>query len=387
MSDSRKKETIKLSFDQKERALAVLRALIRSNYFGDHIPDDAAISRMLRIPRSSLLLAINTLTAQNVMQPSTEDGGWEVIRKATVDKMGTVAFVVNTDALTGWQSLFQDWLIGFEEIMFQERYDVQILYGFTSVEEKIQAISKFRADGGMGCVLASRTEPAVRRHVIDSDIPAVILGNATMHDDELGTISNDDSTGVHQAIDFLIERNHRNISMYATGLSMHDGYDERYHAYQRAMRQHHLAAHSELAFSEAHNDLTARRAADVILRMKRRPTAILCASDREAFELVSELRHLEIKIPEDISIMGFDNNYFGTLLDPPMTTVDIYAPNMGQIAANYLLNEMQAPQLPIKILTPTEIIIRASVAELDQKHSTHEHDGPLNGESGRILSF
>ncbi len=387
MSQSSKKETVKLSFDQKERALAVLRALIRSHYFGQHVPDDATLSRLLRIPRSSLLLAINTLTATKVITPSQDGDGWDVVQKATVNKMGSVAFVVNTDALTGWQSLYQDWLIGFEEIMHQERYNVQILYGFKSVSEKTQAITKFRAEGGMGCVLVSRTEPAIRRHVIDSEIPALMLGNDNLFEEELGCISTDDSAGVQKAVEFLISRNHRNISMYATGLALHEGYDERYHSYQRAMRQHHLAAHSELAFSEAHNDLTARRAADVVLRMKQRPTAILCASDREAFELVSELRHLDIKVPEEISIIGFDNNYFGTLLDPPMTTIDIYAPNMGQIAANYLLNEMQAPQLPLRILTPTEVIVRSSVIELDQKRGSVDHQAPFSGDSERILSF
>lgn len=387
MSESHKKDTVKLSFDQKARALAVLKALIRSNYFGDHIPEDAALSRMLRIPRSSLLVAINTLTAQDIIRASASGDGWDVVRNAKVDTMGKVAFVVNTDALSGWQSLFQDWLIGFEEVMYQERYDVQMLYGFSSVGEKLQAITKFRADGGMGCVLASRTEPAVRKLVLESEIPALILGNATLHDEDLGTICSDNSAGIHKAVNFLIERNHRNISMYVTGLSVHHGYDERYNAYQRAMRQHHLAAHSELAFSEAHNDLTARRAADVVLRMKNRPTAIICASEREAYELVSELRHLEIKVPEDISIMGFNNNYFGTLLDPPMTTIDIYAANMGQIAANYLLNEMQAPQLPIKILTPTELIIRSSVRELDPQGTSQPEVDPLSADSGRILSF
>jgi len=387
MSDARMSETIKLSFGQKERALAVLRALIRGNYFGDHVPDDAALSRLLRIPRSSLMLAINTLTAQNIMQPSKSRQGWDIIKTATVSKMGSVAFIVNAEALTGWQSLYQDWLIGFEEIMFQESYNVEILYGFTSVDDKIQTISKFRTDGGMGCVLVSRTEPAVRDFVLNNEIPALILGKDNRHVENLGTISSDDSADIHKAVKFLIERNHRNISMYATGLSQHDGYDERFHAYQRTMRQHHLAAHSELAFSEAHNDLTARRAADVILRMKQRPSAVLCASDREAYELVSELRRLDIQVPRDISIVGFNNNYFGTLLEPPMTTVDIYAPNMGRIAANYLLNEMQAAQLPVKILTPTDMVIRSSVAELDPTSSQPGQHAPLAGDSGRILSF
>jgi len=267
MSHSSKKETIKLSFDQKERALAVLKSLILSNYFGDHVPDDAALSRMLRIPRSSLLIAINNIIAKNIMTPSSSGQGWDVTKQSTIRDMGTVAFVVNTDPLAGWFSLFR--------------------------------------------VLASRAETEVQRCVLDSEIPTVILGNSTINEEAIGCICSDNFAGIHKAIDFLISKNHRNISMYVTGLSFHHGFEVRYHAYQYAMRQRHLSPHSELVFPEAHNDLTARRAADVILRMKHKPSAILCASDREAFELVSELRHLNIKVPNDISIMGFDNNHFG----------------------------------------------------------------------------
>lgn len=387
MERSFKKDTIKLSFDQKERALAVIRALIRSQYFGDHVPGDAELSRMLRIPRSSLILAINQLTTQKLIAPTSHDDGWEVCPRHMVNDMGDVLFVVNIDPLEGWFSLYQDWLIGFESIMYDERYRVRLLCGFTSLDEKIETIRKYRSQGAMGVVLASRSEPRVRQAVLDAEIPAVILGNSTIHEEELGCVCTDNLSGIAKAIEFLIARNHRRISMYVTGIGIHDGFEQRFQAYQNVMKQHHLASQSELAFSEAHNDLTARRAADILLRMKRRPTAVLCGSDREAFELVSELRHLKINVPDDISVVGFDNNHFGTLLEPPMTTIDIYAANMGQIAAHYLLNEMQAPQLPIKMLLPTELVVRSSVKDLEETPDDSQLIPSSAEDTGRILGF
>lgn len=387
MPRSFKKETVKLSFDQKERALAILRALVRSQYFGDHIPGDAELSRKLRIPRSSLILAINQLVAQHILEPSRQSEGWDVCPRKVLNDMGEVLFVVNIDPLQGWFSLYQDWLIGFEGIMHDERYHVRLLSGFSSLDEKIEAIQKGRDQGAMGVALASRTEPQVRQAILQTDIPAVILGNSTFHEEELGCVCTDNFSGISKAIEFLISRHHRRISMYVTGLGIHDGFEQRFQAYQNIMKHHHLASHNELAFSEAHNDLTARRAADILLRMKSRPTAVLCGSDREAFELVSELRHLKIRVPEDISVIGFDNNHFGSLLEPPMTTIDIYAANMGQIAAHYLLNEMQAPQLPVKMLLPTELVIRTSVTDVEDNQDPSGIIPPSAGESARILGF
>lgn len=387
MSGSRKKATVRLSFDQKERAIAVLRALIRSGYYGEDIPNDAELSRSLRIPRSSLLLAINHLTAENLIEPATSNSGWHVLPSHNAPTMGDVLFVVNIDPTAGWYSIFQDWLIGFEQIMSQEQYRVRLLCGFDSVEEKLEAIKKSRNAGAMGVVLASRTEPQVRKAMLDGDIPTVVLGNSTIHEEDLGCVCTDNFAGTRKAVEFLISHQHSHIFMYATGLGFHDGFEERYQAYQQTMRLHHLAAHSELIFSEAHNDLTARRAADIIYRMKERPSAILCATDREAFELVAELRHLKVDVPGEISIIGFDNNHFGNLLDPPMTTVDILAANMGQIAGHYLLNEMQTAQMPVKIQVPTELVVRSSVRDLSESEGSGSPLNPLSGETGRILGF
>ncbi|MEM6822196.1 MAG: substrate-binding domain-containing protein [Verrucomicrobiota bacterium] len=385
MSRSVKKETVKLSFDQKKRATAVLRALIRSRYFGDTVPSDAELSRRLHIPRSSLTLAISQMETEGLIKSSSSGDGWDVLVSSTVKDMGTIGFIVNVDPLTGWYSLFQDWLIGFERTMHQERFQVEILSGFQSVDEKIEEIQTFRNKGALGIAFASRTEERVRNAVLEAEIPCVIVGNSTIQEEELGCVCTDNAAGVRKGLDYLLSQNHRNIAMYVTSLGIHDGFEERYHAYLHYMKQQHLAAHTELAFVEAHNELMPQRAADILLRMKRRPSAILCASDREAFELVSQLRHLKIEVPKEISILGFDNNHFGRLLDPPMTTIDIHASNMGEIAAHYLLNEMQAPQLPVKIQLPTKLVVRGSV--LEYAAPEQPLSGPESLDSGKILGF
>ncbi len=387
MARSYKKDTIKLSFDQKERALSVLRTLIRCHYFGNHVPHDAELSRLLRIPRSSLILALNHLMAEGLITSSKAEEGWDVVDLDILQRVAQVAFVVNTDPLHGWFSLFQDWLIGFEQVFFEEGYQTRLLCSFSSVEEKIQKITTFREEGGMACVLASRAESVISQAILEAGIPSVVMGNCSIHLDGMGSVCSDNIAGANQAVDFLAENNHRLIYMYVTGLNFHHGFVERYMGYQQAMKRHHLVPHTSLAFNEPHSDLSARRAADMILRMKHRPSALLCGSDREAFEIVSELRHLGIHVPQDISVVGFDNNHYGSLLEPPMTTIDIFAVNMGQIAAHYLLNEMQSPQLPVKIQVPTELVIRSSVLTVPGKKNQPAPNAPYTGDSGRILNY
>lgn len=106
------------------------------------------------------------------------------------------------------------------------------------------------------------------------------------------------------------------------------------------------------------------RAAVTLLRRGRaqRPTAILCANDLMAFGVIRYCRELHLRIPEDISIVGFDDIPGAELLDPPLTTVAQPGREMGGAAARLLLHGIGAltePQRQTEF--PTEVRLRASV--------------------------
>lgn len=363
MAGKSAKDTVKLSFSDKDRAVALLRSLVRVRYFGETLPSEAELSRQLRIPKSSISLALARLEAEGVL----EKRGTAFINRAWAQSppIGTVAFVVNTDILRGWYSLFQDWLVGFEHTMAEESYATVMLSNFSSIRNKQERIEAVREEGAMGLVLASRVEPELLECLSSAEVPAVILGNATIYQDAFGTVCTDNRLGTERVVDHLVELGHRRIAFYVTGLNFHDGYRERLSAYQARMREYGLAPMSDLVFPEPHHESLARRAAAVLGNLPQKPTAVACATDREAFELVAALRHLGLEVPRDLSVAGFDNNHFTQVLDPPMTTVDIYAQEMGRVAANYLLNEMQAPQMPVKILLPAHLVVRVSTVAVE----------------------
>ena len=153
------------------------------------------------------------------------------------------------------------------------------------------------------------------------------------------------------------------------------------------MRQNGLEPRLDLAFKEAHNEISARKAAEILYGLPTNPSVVICTCDSEAFELVAALKHLEVDVPRHISVTGFDNNHFGQILEPAMTTIDIFAVEMGRVAANYMLNEMQVRQMPVKILLPTQLIVRNSVKPIGTPNSPAVEPTRNLHETGRILAY
>jgi DNA-binding LacI/PurR family transcriptional regulator len=380
-----KKDTVRLSFDSKDRALSLLKTLIRTRYFPDSLPGSAELSRLLRIPKTSIEYALECYVTDDLIGPKPNKAGFDY-HPNTNHAAGEVLFVVNTDILRGWYSLFQDWLIGLEQVLFEEGYETRVLSDFTSPLDKIDRLFEARERGVMGMVLASRVENVVIESVVQAKIPSVILGNSTINQQEIGCVCTDNASGIDKMVHHLLTEGHNRIAMYVNGLNFHDGFRERFTAYQHCMRQHGQEAWMDLVFYEPHSEVTARRAAEIFYGLTTRPTAIICGSDREAFELVAELRHLHIEVPKQVSVVGFDNNHYGRILEPPITTIDIFSAQMGRVAGNYLLNEMQAAQLPVKILLPTELIIRSST-QSSPGSKKPKNTSPSGQDNNQILTF
>ncbi len=381
-SASQKKKTVRISFDQRSRSVAVLRALIRSGYFNNPLPSEIELSRQLHLPRTYISSAFNQLSAEGLIYRNSVSSPWQYQSPATHN--GSVAMVVNTNPLEGWQAVFLDFFIGFEETMQVEQYQAELVGCFASQDEKVERLATLREGGCMGFALASRTERRVFDMMLEHHIPAVTVGNANLSEENFGCVCSDNAAGIDKAINFICSLGHQDIAFYATGLSYHQGFRLRYEQYLQQMRQRHLQSFTATAYYEPHHDLSSRRAAETLLRMEKKPSIVLCASDREAYELCSELKHRGVRVPEDVSVMGFGNNYYAQLLNPPISTIDIYAANMGQIAAHYLLNEMLAPQFPVKICLPTEVIQRGTVSEKEKSDAATTD--PAQDPSG-LLTF
>lgn len=107
-----------------------------------------------------------------------------------------------------------------------------------------------------------------------------------------------------------------------------------------------------------------RRAADEILGTDPRPTAVVCANDLSAVGFMARAQELGLRVPEDISVTGFDGITLGTYVKPPLTTIQTTPREVGRAAATLLLDLIDQPDRDHPDLTvpPGEIVVRGSTA-------------------------
>jgi DNA-binding LacI/PurR family transcriptional regulator len=152
---------------------------------------------------------------------------------------------------------------------------------------------------------------------------------------------------------------------------------ERYRAYQDAMREAGLAplapvlvgAEAELGTREAQEQYARARGQEitplaVILRQgDGRPTALFAENDLMALQALQAARHAGLRVPKDLSIVGFDDLDFVSQISPPLTTVRQDPTMIGARAAQCLLNLInEEPACEELDLLPTELIVRGSTA-------------------------
>lgn len=118
-----------------------------------------------------------------------------------------------------------------------------------------------------------------------------------------------------------------------------------------------------------HGDFSLRSgylAAQQILSMERRPTAVFCDNDEMAIGLLNGLVQGGLRVPDDISIVGFDNIEMSAYTLPPLTTIRQHRAGLGRQAANSLLALIDGKTCPEEQILPVELLVRDSTKAIEQ---------------------
>ena len=131
--------------------------------------------------------------------------------------------------------------------------------------------------------------------------------------------------------------------------------------YRDALAAAGLDASPEL-FEEAAFDASSGHAAMARLLARTSFDAVFAASDVVALGAIGALREAGLRVPADVSVVGFDDIPLAAFFDPPLTTVRLPAFELGQAAGRALVQRIADPALRYRTLLPTELIVRASTA-------------------------
>ena len=180
---------------------------------------------------------------------------------------------------------------------------------------------------------------------------------------DIPSVHIDNMAAAREATDFLISKGHRKIAFISgqgTSLLTRD----RESGYRAAMRKAQLGIQDGWVVEGNLNIEGAGKACSQLLNHPDRPTAIFCATDEMAFGCMHEIRNQGLSIPEDISIMGFDDIRYAKVMEPALTTVSQPARQIGERAAIRLLKAIETGNQPNNqpVILPHKLIIRKSVA-------------------------
>jgi DNA-binding LacI/PurR family transcriptional regulator len=133
--------------------------------------------------------------------------------------------------------------------------------------------------------------------------------------------------------------------------------------YRQALADHDLPYDPDLVQEDNYAEPQTGAKTEALLRLQHPPTAIFTTGDQSAFRIMEVLRRKNIRIPQDISLIGFDDIPQAKMVYPRLTTVHHPLYEMGQVSAHHLLEQIEQPGLPPQhIQLETRLEIRESCA-------------------------
>jgi LacI family transcriptional regulator len=190
-------------------------------------------------------------------------------------------------------------------------------------------------------------------------IPSIVI-NYYVDDLDVSCIAIDNAAGAESAVNYLIELGHRKIA-HITGDIMTQAAAKRLDGYKRALQRHDIKIRKDYIFETDYSRGQARSAAEKLIKSTDPASAVFVASDAMALEVMAVARELGKDIPNDLSIVGFDDNPSGLYGPVGLTTVRQPLIRMAEESVKELnrliLSKKNAPK---KILLRAELVIRES---------------------------
>lgn len=162
----------------------------------------------------------------------------------------------------------------------------------------------------------------------------------------------------------VIEYNHKEIGFIGS-YNMTSSIYERWCGFLKAMNKNKIHINSDYVINDdsplselfsGPEDMYNR-----LSKMKKLPTAFVCAGDRIALAVINALKRMGYKIPYDISVVGFDDIELGQFIDPPLTTMKVNRKEIGKCAVNFFLNETEGKNITERIILKPEFVSRESL--------------------------
>lgn len=306
--------------------------------------------------------AINKNTRKKIQQ-TAKDLGYRhntfasSLRKQKTNTIGVIVHELNSNFITSV-------LAGIEKVTTEAGYDLIIAHSSESyTKEAANALNLFhkRVDGLIASLAFDTKDLEHYETYKERGIPVIFFDRVEEKGESTKVIIDNYKCG-YQATQHLIEQGCKRIVLVTASLKR-NVYAQRHKGYADALSDNGIHYEKDRVLIKDLSEQCGKEAALQILKMKPLPDGAFITNDFSAAVCMRTLREHGMRVPEDIAIVGFNNDAISKLVEPQMTTIDYPGIDMGEIAARNLINHLKGLS-DIKhtntIVVRSDLVIRKS---------------------------
>jgi DNA-binding LacI/PurR family transcriptional regulator len=251
-------------------------------------------------------------------------------------------------------------LTGLEQVLKENGYN--LLVATYQPEPGEEAALPFGPHNADGVVVFSNTLSEERLAEWHSmDFPVVLMHHTSLHSLSIPSVNVENEKASFQIVEHLIKVHGRKKIAFVRAPGHQQDAQSRELAYKAALKANSIAFDTNLVISGNYDRDAARQAMqEFLVNHHPRFDAVFASDDDLAVSAISALQNAGLRVPEDVAVVGFDDQRFAAQFVPPLTTVHAPTEHVGRVAGLQLLRLLRGQPAEAMTLLPTELIIRQS---------------------------
>jgi LacI family transcriptional regulator len=247
----------------------------------------------------------------------------------------------------------------------KQGYSIILCDSQESEDLEINSLELLRAQHVEGIILCPVGLSAEHLSEFKSRGTSVVVVDRIFPDLDLPYVGSDNLAGARTATEFLLQNGHRKIACLQ-GLRKTFPNELRVRGYREAFAHRHVPVDENLIVGDSFGEQSGYIETKLLLKTQNDMTAILALSNQIALGSIRALTEEKLRIPDDISIIGFDDQPYSAYLATPLTAVAQQPAEMGEVVVKLLFDQIHFPSKPARggILLPTTLVVRQSVKKI-----------------------
>jgi DNA-binding LacI/PurR family transcriptional regulator len=358
----------------------VLASRIRQKNYsvGYFIPSERDLSREFKVARLTVRKSLSELVRRGLLESVPGAGNRVVTAEKSVDHLLVIRCVIVRNVRpVSLSPFYADIFSGIEQET--ARSGCQLVFSAFEKKELWDANGKARAadvrtraarmlkEGGFNGIIFIDGVPDEFVLAIQKSGVPVVLADKSMAYPGVSSVVPDNISGARDAARYLLDLGHRRIAFLAA--PQDPVVEARYKGFLKAHEEAGVRFDSKLFIRGGYEIGPAHAAMKEFLARRRKqdlPTAVFAINDEAAIGVMKALQAHGVKVPDNVSVIGFDDIAWASHTEPPLTTIRIQREEMGRLAANLLIRQIEAGpgKAPAtKLLMQTELVVRESCAK------------------------